>query len=58
MKGFEDNFEEAEGAGLVLVGRLLELLITFISEPLTFQLMRDAWLHANWNTDSKTEETP
>lgn len=61
LEGFLENLneeEEAQYAGTVLVARLLELLITFIGEPLTLQLMRDAWPNADWGTQPKTEETP
>jgi hypothetical protein len=38
-------------AGVVVVAQLLGLLVTFIGEPLTRQLVRDAW------PDAATDET-
>ena len=38
-------------AGVVVVAHLLGLLVTFIGEPLTLQLVRDAW------PDMATDET-
>jgi len=38
-------------AGVVLVAQLIGLLVTFIGEPLTWQLVRDAW------PDAATDET-
>ncbi|HVQ37918.1 MAG TPA: hypothetical protein VMS31_10325 [Pyrinomonadaceae bacterium] len=34
---------EREAAGILLVARLLELLVTFIGTPLTLRLLRDKW---------------
>ncbi|HYN24025.1 MAG TPA: hypothetical protein VES69_03170 [Pyrinomonadaceae bacterium] len=48
LEGF-DRIEQSqeEGAvgpaGIVLVAHLLELLVTFIGEPLTLRLVRDKW---------------
>ena len=56
LEGFdriEGSQEEEAGAatqaGIVLVAHLLELLITFIGEPLTLRLVRDNWLEASNN---------
>jgi hypothetical protein len=35
--------DEARGEGTILVAELLNLLVTFIGEPLTLQLVREAW---------------
>jgi hypothetical protein len=49
----------AEEAGLVLVAHLLELLVTFIGEPLTLRLVRDKWPDASMDrADLRTEEKP
>jgi hypothetical protein len=46
-------------AGLVLVAHLLELLVTFIGQPLTLRLVRDAWPDASIDAgDLRTEEKP
>ena len=37
----------ATQAGIVLVAHLLELLVTFIGEPLTLRLVRDKWPDAS-----------
>jgi hypothetical protein len=34
-------------AGVVIVAQLLGLLVTFIGEPLTLRLVRDAWPNAS-----------
>jgi hypothetical protein len=49
----------AEDAGLILVAHLLELLVTFIGQPLTLGLVRDAWPDASIDAgDSRTEDKP
>ena len=46
-------------AGIVLVAHLLELLVTFIGQPLTLRLVRDAWPDASIEVaDLRTEEKP
>jgi hypothetical protein len=45
LEGVEPN-QDAD-AGVVLVGQLLGLLVTFIGEPLTLRLVHDAWPDAN-----------
>jgi hypothetical protein len=46
-------------AGIVLVAHLLGLLVTFIGEPLTLRLVRDAWPDATLDgADLRTEEKP
>ena len=54
LEGFveiEQNLEAgaAGQAGIVLVTRLLELLVTFIGEPLTLRLVRDTQTDASTN---------
>ena len=59
--GIEQSQEAgaAEQAGIVLVAYLLELLVTFIGEPLTLRLVRDAWPEASMaGADLRTEEKP
>jgi len=47
LEGFEAAMRQGAvpggGAGVVLVAQLLGLLVTFIGEPLTLYLVRDAW---------------
>jgi len=46
-------------AGIVLVAHLLELLVTFVGEPLTLRLVRDKWPDASMDgADLRTEEKP
>ena len=46
-------------AGIVLVAQLLELLVTFVGEPLTLRLVRDKWPDASMDgADLRTEEKP
>ena len=62
LEGFdviEQNHEAgmAGQAGIVLVAQLLELLITFIGEPLTLRLVHDVWPDAPTTmTDLRSEE--
>ncbi|MBA3713379.1 MAG: hypothetical protein H0W76_13160 [Pyrinomonadaceae bacterium] len=59
--GIEQSQEagEATQAGIVLVAHLLELLVTFIGEPLTLRLVRDAWPDASVDgAGLRTEEKP
>ena len=66
--GFLEGFHEIEQsreagaagqAGIVLVAHLLELLVTFIGEPLTLRLVRDKWADASMDgADLRTEEKP
>jgi hypothetical protein len=64
LKGF-DGIEQSQepGApvqpGIVLVAHLLELLVTFIGQPLTLRLIRDKWPDASIDeVDLKTGEKP
>lgn len=47
--GIEQSKEPAAAvqAGIVLVAHLLELLMTFIGQPLTLRLIRDKWPEAS-----------
>jgi hypothetical protein len=57
LEGF-DKIQESheEEAGIVLVAHLLELLMTFVGEPLTLRLVHDTWPEASRNGgDLKTE---
>ena len=49
------NAETGAEAGAILVAHLLDLLITFIGEPLTLQLVRDAWIDASLNGTTSAE---
>jgi hypothetical protein len=42
LEGLDGIGQDAD-AGLMVVSRLLELLVTFIGEPLTLGLVNDAW---------------
>lgn len=58
LKGFDDieHFQEEDGeVGAILVAHLLELLVTFIGEPLTLHLVRDAWVDASLNGTTSAE---
>jgi hypothetical protein len=64
LEGF-DKLEEdheagvAEEAGVVLVAHLLDLLVTFIGEPLTLRLVRDKWPDASMGrADMRTGGKP
>ena len=60
LKGFNEIAplsEEAKQAKTVLIAFLLELLVTFIGEPLTLNLVRDTWPDASMSgTYPRTEE--
>lgn len=61
LEGFDEieqqhETEAAKRAGTILVVHLLELLVTFIGEPLTMRLVRDAWSDAFIDeADSRSE---
>jgi hypothetical protein len=64
LEGF-DGIEGSEGAGtatqagIILVAHFLELLVTFIGEPITLRLVRDKWPEASLDgADLRTEEKP
>lgn len=64
LEGFagieQDQGAETTGqAGMILVAQLLELLVTFIGEPLTLRLVRDKSPDASMDgADVSTEEKP
>jgi hypothetical protein len=64
LEGFDgiDESEEAGAAGqagTVLVANLLELLVTFIGEPLTLRLVHDTWPDATMDeANLRSEEKP
>ncbi len=45
--GIKQNQEAGDQPGIVLVAHLLELLVTFIGQPLTLRLIRDKWPDAS-----------
>jgi hypothetical protein len=49
LAGFEAFDSQAE-AGIVVVARLLELLVTFIGISITLQILRDVWPDATLDT--------
>lgn len=57
LQGFDvEHLHQANAeAGAILVAHLLDLLITFIGEPLTLQLVRDAWIDASLNGTTSAE---
>ncbi len=62
LEGF-DGIEQSgetratEQAGILLVACLLELMVTFIGEPLTLRLVRDGWPNASLDgADLRSEE--
>ncbi|CAN5659409.1 hypothetical protein BH20ACI3_BH20ACI3_07160 [soil metagenome] len=60
LEGFVGSDQsQAEQAGISLVAHLLELLMTFIGEPLTLRLVRDACPGASMDrANLTTEEKP
>jgi hypothetical protein len=57
FEGIEQSQEAAGPAGMVLVAHLLELLVTFIGEPLTVRMVRDKWPDASLGgADLRIEE--
>ena len=64
LEGFEGIEQSQEAgttgqAGIILVAHLLELLVTFIGEPLTLRLVRDKSRDASMDgADVRTEEKP
>ena len=60
FEGIEQSQVGATGqAGMILVAHLLELLVTFIGEPLTLRLVRDKSPDASMDgADVRTEEKP
>jgi hypothetical protein len=64
LEGFDgiDGSEGAEAAtqaGIILVAHVLELLMTFIGEPLALRLVHDKWTEASLDkADLRTEEKP
>jgi hypothetical protein len=61
LDGIEGSGEAgaAGQAGIFLVAHLLELLVTFIGEPLTLSMVRDKWPDASMDgADLRTEEKP
>ena len=64
LSGFdeiESSPDTTEAAGAILIAHLLELLITFIGESLTLNLVKDAWPDALsaklTNQTNATQET-
>ncbi|MDB5353630.1 MAG: hypothetical protein JWN24_83 [Phycisphaerales bacterium] len=54
-----DPAEAARHGGVILVAELLNLLVTFIGEPLTLRLVREAWPDASMEVMTlNTEEKP
>lgn len=53
-----ERSDEVVQAGTVLVAHVLQLLVTFIGEPLTLHLIRDTWPNAPVSGADLTEETP
>ena len=45
--GMDQNVGAGGEAGVVVVAQLLGLLVTFVGEPLTLRLVRDAWPDAS-----------
>ncbi|WP_171475798.1 hypothetical protein [Frigoriglobus tundricola] len=43
LEGLQPDEGVESGAGDTIVARLLDLLVTFIGEPLTLRLVRDVW---------------
>lgn len=61
LEGFAAAVPEADAdaAGTAIVAQLLGLLVTFIGEPLTLRLVRDAWPEAHIeDVDRRAEGQP
>lgn len=64
LEGFEAVVRKQDAVlevdvGVVVVAQLLGLLVTFIGEPLTLRLVRDAWPESSLDvTDRGTEGQP
>jgi len=57
LEGFDRIGEHDAEAGVAVLLHLLDLLVTFIGEPLTLGLVRDAWPDATLEkTNSSAEE--
>lgn len=60
LDGFDEMEQSGEAvtgqAGGVLVAHLLQLLVTFIGEPLTLRLVRDTWPDASLNGEDLRSE--
>ena len=57
LEGFGEIGENDAEAGVAVLERLLDLLVTFIGEPVTLGLVRDAWPDATFEkTNSSAEE--
>jgi len=46
------NIDQTSEGGAILISRLLELLLLFLGEALTFSLLRNAWPNAPFNEQS------
>ena len=46
---FADASADGPEAAVALAARLLGLLVTFLGEPITLRLVRDAWPDAVWD---------
>jgi hypothetical protein len=59
IEGSQEEAGAATHAGIVLVAHLLQLLVTFIGEPLTLRVVRDIWPDASMDgADLRSEEKP
>ena len=57
LEGFDKIRENDVDAGVAVLVHLLDLLVTFIGEPVTLSLVRDAWPDATLEkTNSSAEE--
>ena len=60
LAGFDDNArsraEEAVFGGAALLSELLALLIIFVGEALTLQLLHNIWSEIPWERNSNVEE--
>jgi hypothetical protein len=57
LEGLDEIGQQDPEAGVAVLVNLLGLLVTFIGEPLTLALVRDAWPDAPFDaTDLRVEE--
>jgi hypothetical protein len=63
LEGFEQIVADrgtgaaGDAAAVAVIAHLLWLLVTFIGEPLTLTLVREAWSHNSLDESSSTRET-
>jgi hypothetical protein len=58
LVGFDAVHRDSSDGGVILVAELLDLLVTFIGQPMTLSLVREVWPDASIDAVTpRTEET-